>query len=129
MAGGFMYLKYEKRNVIHAKQLRKDMTPQEKKLWYCFLRYYPSRFLRQRPAGNYILDFYCASAKLAVELDGGQHYEDTERKCDHKRTEELNAMGVRVIRFTNTQVDREFEAVKEEIDRVVRGERNPPVTL
>lgn len=122
MAGGFMYLKYKRRNVIHAKQLRKGMTPQEKKLWYCFLRCYPTRFLRQRPVGNCILDFYCASAKLAVELDGGQHYEEAEREYDHKRTEELNAIGIRVIRFTNTQVDREFEAVKGEIDRAMRGQ-------
>lgn len=102
------------------------MTQQERKLWYCFLRKYPVRFLRQRPVGNYILDFYCSSVRLAVELDGGQHYEPQELAYDARRTVELEQMGVKVLRFTNTQADREFKAVIDEIDRVAQERRNPP---
>ena len=122
-----MFLDYNRENVDRARKLRDEMTRQERKLWYCFLRKYPIRFLRQRPVGNYILDFYCASARLAVELDGGQHYEEEKLAYDARRTLELERAGIKVLRFTNLQVDREFEAVKDEIHRVIQERRNPPV--
>ena len=65
---------YNKENIPLAKTLRKNMTPRERKLWYDFLRYYPVRFQRQKAIGNYITDFYCAKARLVIELDGGGHY-------------------------------------------------------
>ena len=66
---------YEGNNIKHARNLRKNMTPWERKLWYCFLKAYPIRFQRQKPISHYIADFYCAKAKLIIELDGGGHYE------------------------------------------------------
>ena len=67
-------LYYNRKNVPLAKQLRRDMTPWERKLWYCFLRTFTPRFQRQKPIGGYIADFYCAKARLVIELDGAQHY-------------------------------------------------------
>ena len=68
-----------------AQELRKNMTKEERKLWYEYLRNYPYRFRRQVAFGNYILDFYCASAKLAVDLDGSQHYESAGQQYDRER--------------------------------------------
>ena len=97
------------------------MTPWENKLWYRFLRQYPVRFQRQKALGNYIVDFYCAKAKLVVELDGGGHYEPEQIEKDRIRTAELAAMNLMVIRFCNTDIDKNFIAVCEEIDRIVKG--------
>ena len=80
---------YNKANIPLAKTLRKNMTPWERKLWYDFLRNYPVRFQRQKAIGNYIADFYCAKAKLIVELDGGGHYTEQQTEKDKRRTEEL----------------------------------------
>ena len=96
--------------------LRNNATPQEKKLWYQFLRKHPLRFNRQRIIGEYIVDFYCAKAKLVIEIDGAQHYEDDAREYDAIRTEFLNALGLTVIRFSNYDVDKKFEAVYMEIN-------------
>ncbi len=71
----------------NAKKLRKNMTKEERHLWYDFLRQYPVRFLRQKVIDNYIVDFYCAKAKLVIELDGGQHYEESIQRYDKIRTE------------------------------------------
>jgi very-short-patch-repair endonuclease len=102
-----------------ARELRKSATRQENHLWYDFLRNFKPRFTRQRIFGNYILDFYCAEAKLAIELDGSQHFELEAMKYDQARTEFLNSYGVKVIRFTNTQIDRNFNAVCETIKEAV----------
>ena len=67
---------YDSEIIPRAKQLRKDMTEQERRLWYCCLKEYPVKFYKQRVIGAYIVDFYCAQARLAIELDGSQHYED-----------------------------------------------------
>ena len=72
-----------------ARKLRKDMTREERHLWYDFLREYPIRFLRQKVIGSYVVDFYCAAAKLVVELDGSQHYEEKGIADDQTRTEFL----------------------------------------
>ncbi len=103
-----------------AKTLRKEMTPQERKLWYLFLRKYPAKIYKQRIIGSYIVDFYCASAKLVIELDGGQHYETAGLARDTERTTYLESLGLQVFRVTNLEIDREFDAVCEHIDSIVK---------
>ena len=103
-----------------ARQLRKNMTKEERRLWYEFLRDYPVRFLRQRPIDKYILDFYCAKARLAVELDGGQHFEPEGQTYDAERDLTLTALGISVLRIPNNEVTRNFMGVCEHIDREVR---------
>ena len=115
---------YNKANIPLAKNLRKNMTPWERKLWYEFLRDYPVRFQRQKAMGNYIVDFYCAKAKLALELDGGGHYEESQLVKDIHRTRELETMGVTVLRISNRDVDNNFEGVCEYIDLNVKGRKN-----
>ncbi len=110
---------YNRANIPLAKTMRKNMTPWERKLWYEFLRGYPIRFQRQKAIGNYIADFYCAKARLVVELDGGGHYTDEQRKNDEARAEELEAMNLTVFRVCNADVDRNFNGVCEAIDRLV----------
>ncbi|MBR3847697.1 MAG: endonuclease domain-containing protein [Oscillospiraceae bacterium] len=112
---------YNRANILLAKELRKNMTPWERKLWYEFLRTYPIRFQRQKAIGNYIADFYCAKAKLIIELDGGEHYTDSQEKRDKLRTDELEAMDLTVIRICNREIDRNFQSVCEYIDSVVKG--------
>ena len=89
---------YQSKNIPLARKLRKEMTPWERKLWYCFLTKYPIRFQRQKAIGNYIIDFYCASAKLAIELDGSGHYTPESMKKDDERTTMLQSHGIEVIR-------------------------------
>ena len=85
-----------------------------------FLNHYPIRFRRQYIIGNYIADFYCHQAKLVVELDGSQHYDPVEMGKDSKRTEYLEAQGLRVLRFTNLDIQRRFRSVCEAVDMTVR---------
>ena len=87
------------------------MTPQERKLWYEFLRELPIRFQRQKTIKNYIVDFYCHKAGLVIEIDGSQHYEEKEALYDIKRTEELEELGLKVIRYSNYDINTSFEAV------------------
>ena len=110
---------YNRANIPLAKELRKNMTPWERKLWYDFLRRYPVRFQRQKAIGNYIVDFYCASAKLIIELDGGGHYETEQAIKDKKRRMELESMGLQVIHICNLDIDRNFKGVCEFIDRII----------
>ena len=110
---------YNKENIPLAKTLRKNMTPWERKLWYDFLRNYPVRFQRQKAIGNYIADFYCAKARLVIELDGGGHYTPEQERKDEQRTNELNAMNLTVVRICNLDIDRNFCGVCEHIDRLV----------
>ena len=121
---------YNKANIPLAKELRKNMTPWEQKLWYEFLRTYPIRFQRQKAIGNYIADFYCAKAHLVVELDGGGHYTHEQMKADTERTMALESMKVRVIRICNLDIDRNFRGVCEFIDIEVRNSlpQSPSVT-
>ena len=111
---------YEHKNVTNARRLRKEMTPWERKLWHCFLKAYPIRFQRQKPIGKYIVDFYCAAAKLVVELDGGGHYTPEEQQRDFHRTQEIERYGMKVIRFCNTDIDRNFYEVCSAIDSAVQ---------
>ena len=95
----------------NAQNLRKNMTKEENLLWYNFLRTYPLQFRRQYVIGNFIVDFYCHKAKLVVELDGAQHYKLPEQEKDAERTRYLESLGLRVLRFTNLEVLRQFDAV------------------
>ncbi len=104
----------------NARSLRKDMTKEERHLWYDYLRDYPVRFLRQKVIDDYIVDFYCASAKLIIELDGSQHYEDQGREYDERRTVALQARGLTVIRIPNNELMKNFRGVCEYIDMIVQ---------
>ena len=115
---------YDHGNVSRARSMRKDMTPWERKLWYRFLRYYDVRFLRQRPIGPFIADFYCASADLVVELDGGGHYEAEQARKDAQRTAYLEGLGLKVLRFSNLDVDKNFYGVCTVIDNEVTARRS-----
>ena len=112
---------YNKANIPLAKELRKNMTPWERKLWYDFLRTYPIRFQRQKAIGNYIADFYCAKIGLVIELDGGGHYTREQPEKDALRTKELESMNLKVLRFCNLDIDRNFRGVCEYIDSTVRS--------
>ncbi len=115
-----MRSKHNKQLVPLARQLRREMTKEERRLWYDFLRTYPVRFLRQRVIGNYIVDFYCAQAKLVIELDGSQHYEADATQKDAERTAFLEQYGLRVLRFANNEVNENFSGVCEYIDLAVK---------
>ncbi len=116
-----MILKYNGKNIARARALRKMATPQENHLWYDFLSKYEVRFQRQKAIDNFIADFYCYKAKLIVEIDGSQHYGDSERAKDEFRTEKLEKHGLQVVRFTNRQINEEFDRVCEYIDTVVKA--------
>ena len=115
-----MQRKHNKQLVSLAKQLRKEMTKEERHLWYDFLRSYPVRFSRQKVLGNYIADFYCAEARLVIELDGSQHYEPEEMQKDAERTVFLEKYGLEVIRISNNEVGKNFCGVCEYIDAAVK---------
>ena len=114
-----MQYKYNKGLVKNAQELRKNMTPWERKLWYEFLRNYPVRFQRQKAIGNYIADFYCAKAKLIIELDGSGHYTEEGKLYDEERTVFLEGYGLTVIRIPNTEIHKNFRSVCEYIDHLV----------
>ena len=107
----------------NARRLRREMTPQERKLWYLFLRQYPVKFYKQRIIESYIVDFYCASVRLVIELDGSQHYEDDGREKDHRRDADLERLGLFVLRFSNREIEREFPTVCEKIDQTIKVRR------
>ena len=112
----------------NARNLRKNMTKEERHLWFDFLRDYPVRFRRQEVIGNYIADFYCSAAALVVELDGSQHYETEGKTADIERTKYLEGIGLTVLRFSNLDVMRNFRGVCERIDLAVKGRtpQSPP---
>ena len=116
-----MSLEYNKKNITLAKNLRKNSTPQERRLWYGFLSKHQPRFQRQKAIGDFIVDFYCHKAKLVVEIDGSQHFTLKGEKEDKKRTEVLKSYGLRVVRVTNKQIDTQFECVCEHIGDVVES--------
>ena len=116
------YLPYNRNLVDRAKELRKNMTLAEKKLWYEYLRTFPLRVLKQKPIDNFIVDFYCAKLKLAIEVDGNSHFSSEAQAKDEARTNILQGYGLRVIRFTNDDVLNNFEAVFEKI----QGYLDPP---
>lgn len=115
-----MQSKHNPQLVPLAKQLRKEMTKEERHLWYDFLRSYPVRFSRQKVLGKYIVDFYSAQAKLVIELDGSQHYESAGMESDAQRTAFLQGYGLTVIRIPNNEVSGNFRGVCEYIDAAVK---------
>ena len=115
-----MQSKHNKQLVPFAKQLRKEMTKEERHLWYDFLRPYPVRFSRQKVLGKYIADFYSAEAKIVIELDGSQHYEEGNVEKDAERTAFLEGYGLTIIRIPNNAVMRNCRGVCEYIDAVVK---------
>ena len=115
-----MQRKHNTQLVPLAKQLRKEMTKEERHLWYDFLRSYPVRFSRQKVLGKYIADFYSAEAKIIIELDGSQHYEADEIQKDAERTAFLEEYGLTVIRIPNNEVNSNFCGVCAYIDAAVK---------
>ena len=95
----------------NAQKLRRDMTKEERRLWYDFLKQLPVTVNRQKVIDCYIVDFYCASRKLVIELDGSQHYEDKGADADRERDLALNRLGITVVRYSNEEVNRNFENV------------------
>ncbi len=107
-----------------ARELRKAMTPQERHLWFDFLKEYPVRVYRQRSIDHFIADFYCSRAHLIIELDGSQHYSPEGLSYDEWRSSILETYNLKVLRISNPDVDRNFRAVCEYIDRAIQ-ERLP----
>ena len=98
-----------------AQQLRKAMTKEERHLWFDFLKTFPLPVHRQKVLGTYIVDFYIAQAKLVIELDGSQHYEDEHQNADHVRDRYLQSLGLTVLRYSNEDVNRRFFSVCSDI--------------
>ena len=117
-------LPYDRRLNSRAKHLRHEMTPQERKLWFGFLRDYPIKIYKQRVIEFFIVDFYCAEAKLVIELDGSQHYTEQGQLYDHERSCIIEQYGIEVLRFPNREVNRQFEAVCTQIDRTIQQRLN-----
>ena len=110
------HLPYNARLVDRAKELRRNMTPAEKKLWHGFLRRFRYRVRPQRPINNYIVDFYCATLKLVIEIDGEHHYTEEGKLYDAERDGILESYGLRVLRLTNSEVMEDFDAVCRRIE-------------
>jgi very-short-patch-repair endonuclease len=113
-------MKHNPKLTPFARQLRKNMTKEECELWYKYLRKYPYQFRRQVTVGTYILDFYCAAAKVAVELDGSQHFTPEGKQHDEVRTGFLQSQGIQVLRYPNSAVMTNLRGVCSHIDRVVQ---------
>ncbi|MEH2421006.1 MAG: endonuclease domain-containing protein [Nostoc sp.] len=113
------HLPYNPKLVERAKELRKNMTPAEKKLWYKYLRNFPFRVLRQRPINHFIVDFYCPTLKTVIEVDGDSHFTDEGQDYDLERTNILEGYDLKIIRFTNSQVLNHFDSVCEQIQRLI----------
>lgn len=115
-----MHRKHNPDLVPFAKNLRKNMTREERHLWYDFLKNHPFRFQRQKIIANYIVDFYCAEAKLVIELDGSQHFENEELQRDAERTAFLEQYGLKILRIPNIEINRNFQSVCEYIDLQIK---------
>lgn len=118
------HLPYNSQLIPIAKELRKNPTPAEKKLWQDLLRNFPFRVLRQRPIDNFIVDFYCAALKLVIEVDGESHFTQQGKQYDGERTSILEGYGLKVVRFTNVEVLQKFEGVCWELEGLIPP--NPP---
>lgn len=118
------YLPYKHELVARAKELRKNMTPAEKKLWHGYLKTRAFRVLRQRPIDRFIVDFYCPRFKLVIEVDGESHFTEQGKESDRERTRILESYGLTIVRFTNQQVLQDFEGVCLAIENAIPP--NPP---
>ena len=126
LRGGGIVIEYKhnKSLVGVGRMLRQNMTPEERRLWYDYLREYPIKFNRQKIIGKYIVDFYSAKAKLIIELDGSQHYKDDGVLKDNERTKFLEQYGFTIIRIPNNQIRQNFSGVCEYIDLCVKQSLN-----
>ncbi len=106
---------YNKKLVSHSRALRKNMTPEEKKLWYQCLKRLPLTVHRQKMIGNYIVDFYVAAKKTVIEIDGGQHFETANQEKDQQRDKALASLGITVLRYNNDDIRTRFEGVVQDI--------------
>ena len=123
-----MTIRKDNTQLENARRLRREMTPYERKLWYLFLRKYPVKIYKQRIIGRFIVDFYCASAKLVIEVDGSQHYEPQGMTYDAERSVFLSALGLEVLRFSNRDIDRSFRGVCEQIDMKIQSRLQGPLS-
>ena len=112
----------------NARQLRREMTPHERELWYLFLRKYPVKIYKQRIIGGFIVDFYCASAGLVIEVDVSQHYESQGLAYDAERSQFLTDLGLEVLRFSNRDIDRDFRDVCTQIDFIIQKRLQDPLS-
>lgn len=110
-----MIYNYNKKFVGTAQALRKRMTPEEKHLWYDFLKRLPVTVNRQKNIGNYVVDFYIASARIVIELDGNYHSLTSNKAADAERDSELEKLYIKVLRYRNIDVNRHFDAVCNDI--------------
>ena len=110
-----MIYNYNKSLVSNARTLRKNMTKEEKHLWYDFLKKLPMTVNRQKNIGNYIVDFFIAQKRVVIEIDGSQHYEPEHKLADKKRDSDFYALGITVLRYTNYDINRNFENVCNDI--------------
>ena len=110
---------YNRKLKQRSQLLRREATPEETKLWYEFLSALPCRFVRQKPLGNYIVDFYAPAQKLVIEVDGSQHYTEQGLEGDQIRDDFLNAYGLRVLRIRNEEVREDFALVREKIKNMI----------
>jgi len=118
------HLPYNRQLVEKAKELRKNMTPAEKRLWDGYLRMFKFRILRQRPINNFIVDFFCAQLRLVIEVDGESHFTNEGKDYDWERTQILEGYGLKVLRFTNNEVLQDWEGVCRQIEEEI-----PPTPL
>ena len=122
--GIFMSLPKNNKLLDKAKALRHNMTPQEEYLWYRYLKKYPIKIYKQRIIGNYIVDFYCHQARLAIEIDGAHHFTVDGKFNDKARTEMLEEYGLYVLRFSNSDIDNHFFDVCNTINEKIKERCN-----
>ncbi|WP_036978037.1 endonuclease domain-containing protein [Pseudobutyrivibrio sp. MD2005] len=108
----------------YSRSLRKDMTKEERHLWYDFLKSYPVTIKRQKVFDKYIVDFYCPSAKIVIELDGNQHYEAEGHSADLVRDKYLSDLGIKILRYSNYDINNNFIVVCEDIDNNIKARTN-----
>ena len=112
----------------YAVEMRKNQTDEEKKVWYQILKGRTPKFHRQRIIGNYIVDFYCPQLRLAIEIDGYQHFYEENIEYDNKRTEYIESQDIYILRFENTEVNNDIEYVKYIINNVCEArEKGLPI--
>lgn len=112
-----LFTGYDKKLKLRADELRKNMTQQEWNLWYFYLRNHRLKWYRQRIIDRFIVDFYCHAAKLVIEIDGKQHYTEQGIAYDVERTQVLQRYGLKVLRYTNQQLECNFQEVCWDIER------------
>jgi very-short-patch-repair endonuclease len=112
---------YSRTLVPRAREMRQGMTPAEMRLWLDFLKHHQPRVRRQRPFGRFIVDFYCSDCKIVIEVDGGGHFTPEGLAYDAERTAFLEALGLRVVRFSNNEVLHHFEGVCLQLREILRA--------